>query len=142
MGVLLAVVSVILFSSFTLASRLGYSSSLAWPDLAALRFGIGGTVLLPVLLRRPRVAVSKRNAVALAFLGGLGFALLAYIGFSLAPAAHGAVLLHGTLPLSTFVILSATSRQGGLAYRPLGLAFTGLGVVLMAADSLAPARCN
>src|ERR1043166_5870568 len=101
-GISCAGLSVLLFSSFTLVSRLGFSSALAGPDLAALRFGIGGTLLLPVLLWSGLRGMSWRKAAALAWFGGLGFALLAYTGFSLAPAAHGAVLLHGTLPLFTY----------------------------------------
>ena len=89
-GAACASASVFLFSSFTLASRLGFSSSLTLPDLAALRFGVGGLVLLPVLLRHGFRRVEWRGALALAFFGGVGFALLAYAGFRLAPAAHGA----------------------------------------------------
>ena len=101
-GLACGLLSVLLFSSFTLVSRLGLSSRLQLVDLAALRFGIGGSLLLPALLRADLRSVTWRQATALALFGGLGFALLAYTGFSLAPAAHGAVLLHGTLPLFTF----------------------------------------
>jgi len=103
-GAAYAVASVLLFSGFTLASRLGLASSLAPPDLAALRFGIGGLLMVPVLRVYGWRGVRRRDAAALALSGGLGFALLAYSGFALAPAAHGAALLHGTLPLFTFAI--------------------------------------
>ncbi|MFY3742977.1 EamA family transporter [Anaeromyxobacter sp. Red801] len=140
-GVACAVLSVLLFSSFTLASRLGLSSSLRLPDLAALRFGIGGTLLLPLLLRGGRRA-TWRDAGALAFLGGLGFALLAYAGFSLAPAAHGAVLLHGTLPLFTSALVRATAERRRAGPRAAGLVLIGLGIALMAYDSLAVASAG
>lgn len=139
-GVALASLSVILFSSFTLASRLGFSSSFAWPDLAALRFGIGGLLLLPILLRARPLTVSWPAIAPLAFLGGVGFAGFAYAGFSLAPAAHGAVLLHGTLPLSTAAVLGLTGKHLHMPYRSLGLALIGAGVVLMASDSLSGTR--
>jgi drug/metabolite transporter (DMT)-like permease len=132
-GVACAVLSVLLFSSFTLVSRLGLSSSLAPPDLAALRFGIGGILLLPVLLRHGFRGVRARDAVALAALGGLGFALLAYAGFSLAPAAHGAVLLHGTLPLFSHVLARESRR------RRAGIVLIAAGIALMAYDSVARA---
>jgi drug/metabolite transporter (DMT)-like permease len=74
---------VLLFSSFTLVSRLGFSSSLTLPDLAALRFGIGGMLLLPALLRFGLSGVRWRDAGALALFGGLGFALSAYAGIAL-----------------------------------------------------------
>ena len=134
-GVACGVISVCLFSSFILASRLGFSSSLTLPDIAALRFGIGGMLLLPVLLRYGLSGVRWRDVVALTCFGGVGFALLAYTGFALAPAAHGAVLLHGTLPLFTFAILRVIPGRGAAQYRVAGLICIGLGVMLMAADS-------
>ena len=138
-GASCATLSVLLFASFTLASRLGFSSRLQLADLAALRFGIGGTLLFPALLRADLRRVAWRDAGALALFGGLGFALLAYAGFSLAPAAHGAVLLHGTLPLFTYVILRATAQGSGSAHRPAGLLLIAAGIALMAYDSLAGA---
>jgi drug/metabolite transporter (DMT)-like permease len=134
-GVLCGLLSVLLFSSFTLASRLGLSSSLTLPDIAALRFGIGGILLLPVLLRYGLAGVRWRDAALLAVLGGLGFALAAYAGFALAPAAHGAVLLHGTLPLTTLAIMHLLARQRRTAAQKLGTAIITGGVVLMAIDS-------
>lgn len=139
-GLSCGVGSVVLFSSFTLVSRLGLSSRLGLPDLAALRFGIGGTLLLPVLVRADLRAVAWRDAAALALLGGLGFALLAYAGFSLAPAAHGAVLLHGTLPLFTYGLLRATPHRSGPAPRTAGILLIAAGIALMAFDSLALVR--
>ena len=138
-GTLCAVLSVLLFSSFTLVSRLGLASALDVPDVAALRFGIGGALLLPVLVRHGGLrGVAWRDAVALACCGGFGFAMLAYVGFSLAPAAHGAVLLHGTLPLSTRAVLAASERR---AARPsLWLLVIAAGILVMAGDSLASAR--
>lgn len=138
-GILCAIMVVILFSSFTLVSRLGFSSSLTVLDLAALRFGIGGTLLIPVLLRYGLSGLRWRDAAAIAFLGGLGFALFAYAGFLLAPAAHGAVLLHGTLPLFTFAILRATGQQPPSRYRSTGVALIGTGILFMTWDSLSGA---
>lgn len=136
-GVLCGIGVVLLFSGFTLVSRLGFASSLKLMDIAALRFGIGGLVLLPVLLRYGFAGVRWYEAAALALSGGLGFALCAYTGFSLAPAAHGGVLLHGTLPLFTFamgwIFMSVTTS----GRRTLGLLAILLGILAMASDSLA-----
>src|SRR5262244_3205578 len=100
---------------FTPVSGLGLTTCLRLPDVAALRFGIGGTLLLPVLVRRGLAGVSWRRAAALACFGGVEFAPLAYAGFSLAPAAHGAVLLHGMLPLFTHAL---TRGGAGRALAP------------------------
>lgn len=141
-GIACAMLSVALFSSFTLVSRMGLASSLTTPDLAALRFGIGGIVLAPVLLRSGLHGITWRHAAALALLGGLGFALLAYTGFSLAPASHGAVLLHGTLPLFTFLLARANEGREQARRQPLGIAMIATGVALMACDSLITANVN
>ncbi|HSK41904.1 MAG TPA: DMT family transporter, partial [Arenibaculum sp.] len=139
-GILCGLGVVALFSGFTLVSRLGFSSSLTLPDIAALRFGIGGLLLLPIVLRHGLSGLSWRHAIALAFLGGLGFALFAYAGFSLAPAAHGAVLLHGTLPLFTFAITAAIPAaipgRKATPAKTLGVAMITAGIVVMALDSL------
>lgn len=139
-GMLCAFLVVLLFSSFTLISRLGLSaSSLAVPDVAALRFGIGALVLLPVLLRHGPPGGTWHRTATLGFLGGLGFALFAYTGFALAPASHGAVLLHGTLPLFTTGIVAATAAAPPDRRRLAGVALIGFGIVLTAADSFAEA---
>ncbi len=136
-GALYGLAVVFMFSGFTLVSRLGFASSMKPQDIALLRFAVGGLVMLPILLRHGMAQVRWRDAAALAFCGGLGFALLAYTGFSLAPSSHGAVLLHGTLPLFTFVLAWLTTAASLSRRRALGLAAILLGVVAMAWDSLA-----
>jgi len=135
-GLICAIAVVVLFSSFTIVSRLGVSSSLGALDLAALRFGVGGTVLLPILIRHGLTGLRWCDVTVLTVLGGLGFALAAYAGFSHAPAAHGAVLLHGTLPLFTGLMV-AIAAPGTIQRREwLGLTLIFAGVTMMAGDSL------
>jgi drug/metabolite transporter (DMT)-like permease len=136
-GIACGIVIVFLFSGFTLVSRLGFASSLKLIDIALLRFSIGGLLLLPVLLRRGFSGIRPRDAAALAFFGGLGFALCAYTGFMLAPASHGAVLLHGTLPLFTFLLAWRMSSVKVSAGRRAGLIAIALGILAMAWDSVA-----
>ena len=134
-GFLYGAVSVALFSGFALVSRAGLTASLKPWDLVVLRFGIGGLLLLPVLVRSGLPKIALRDAVALAFTGGLGFAACAYAGFALAPASHGAVLLHGTLPLSTYLL--ARARRGGASGQGIaGLPFIALGVAAMAWEGI------
>jgi drug/metabolite transporter (DMT)-like permease len=106
-----------------------------------LRFGIGGLLLAPVLIRRGLAGISRRDALALAFFGGWGFAFFAYTGFWLAPAAHGSVLLHGTVPVFTALLAgpASTSRR---APQVVGIVLIALGVAAMAYDSLSAARAT
>ena len=126
---------VALFSGFALISRMGSQTELHVHDLAMLRFGIGAVLLLPVFLRSRLAGLSIWQATKLAFFGGAGFALLAYAGLFLAPATHGAALLHGTLPLTTFIILAILAPHIADRRRLPGLILIGVGIGLMLADS-------
>ena len=135
-----AVAVVIIFSSFTLISRIGVRSTLAVPDVAALRFGIGGLLLLPVFLKRRMGNLALKQALWLTATGGLGFALSAYSGFALAPASHGAVFLHGAIPLCTAalagIMLAELPSRSGL----WGLGMILFGIGAMALDSISGAE--
>lgn len=136
-GLLCALAVIALFSSFTLVSRIGLSSSLSMMDIAALRFTVAGLVMLPVLVHFGWAGVRWRDAVPLALTGGLGFALLAYTGFSLAPASHAGVLLHGTLALTTFALTWLGTRATVRGWRAAGLLLILVGIVAMGWDSVA-----
>jgi len=130
---------VLLFAGFTLVSRWGFASALGLGDIAAIRFGVGGLLLLPVFLRHRLAGLALRRALVLALLGGLGFGLLAYTGFYLAPASHGAVLLHGTLPLFSFAAARFLLRNRVTGRRKLGLGLIAGGIAAMGYDSVASA---
>lgn len=125
-----------LFTSFILVSRLGMEQSLTVMDLAALRFGIGGLILAPVVLRHGLSGLAWWRAAILASVGGLIFAQLAYAGFLLAPASHGTAFLHGSLPLFTYLVLLALPGVRPDRRALPGVLAIALGVLLLAWDSL------
>lgn len=138
-GLTYAACSVFLFSSFTLFSRLGLTTGVRASDIAALRFGIGGLLLAPLLAQRGLAGIRSVDALVLAFCGGIGFVFFAYTGFRLAPAAHGSVLLHGTIPIFTDLFVGAVAivERGR---RTVGTVLIAIGVAAMAYDSLATAH--
>lgn len=138
-GIAYACCVVLLFSGFVVVSRLGFSTVLTLPDIAALRFAIGGLLLSPIVMMHGLSGLRVREAVALAVLGGLGFALFAYAGFALAPAAHGAVLLHGTLSLTTALLIWSYGKRPLHKGRITGLALSAAGIIGMAWDGFARA---
>src|SRR5690606_12710452 len=93
----------------------------------------------PILIRHGLSGLRLREAVALAVMGGLGFALFAYAGFVLAPAAHGSVLLHGTMSLTTALLILAFGGSIPGGGRMAGLALIVAGIVAMAWDGFANA---
>lgn len=89
-------------------TRLGVTTSLAAVDIAALRFGVAGVILLPILWRRG-LALDRLGWLgfaALALGGGAPFVLLVGAGLHFAPAAHAGALFPGVMPL--FVALLAS----------------------------------
>lgn len=126
---------VLFWSGFNIVSRLGGRSALTPFDLAAMRFGISAFLLLPVFLRRPR-AIAWPRLLVLGGFGGLGYGLLIYSGFSLAPASHAGVIVNGGIPFAT-----ALFAWPLLGFRPkrgvvVAFALTGLGIALIAYQSL------
>ncbi len=104
LGLAAALATVVLWSGFILLSRFGVSHDLAPIDLAALRFAVSGLVMAPVLAHVGLGGLGLARALFLAATGGLGFALFAYHGFLFAPAAHGGILMPGSLPLFTALL--------------------------------------
>lgn len=125
-----------ILASFTLASRLAYASALMPQDLLAIRFATSGLLLLPFALQRGAKALLRRDSLKLAFAGGIGFATPAFAGLALVPASHGGALLHGALPLFTFLIGLALGRTLSDARRTTGAVFVLLALGIIAWDSL------
>lgn len=134
-GFLAAAIVVGFWSGFNIVSRLGGRSALTPYDLAAIRFGISGTVLLPVFLWGRR-SLTALQVLVLAVLGGLGYGLFIYSGFALAPASHAGTLVNGGIPFSTALIswLVLGHRPGGRAL--WSLLVVGLGIAAIGMQSL------
>ncbi len=76
-----------------------------------------------------------RQTLMLGVFGGL-FSPLAYTAFFFAPAAHGAVLMPGTLPLSTALVAAIILGERFTRQRALGLALIACGGLLVGGLSL------
>ena len=76
------------------------------------------------------------QACAITLTAGFGFPLFAYGGFSYAPAAHGAVLLPGVLPLFTTVLAIMILKERFTLIRGLSLALIAAGIGFMTMDTL------
>lgn len=104
-GYLCIIFTMCVWGSFSLLSRLtAYLAISVW-DIIALRFGIATLILLPIVITRREFRVLwQPKALVLALLGGVGYSSLVYSAFSLAPVAHGAVLLNGMIPVATALL--------------------------------------
>ena len=134
-GYLAAATVVVFWSGFNIVSRLGGRSVLTPYDLAALRFAVSALLLLPFLLRL-RFAATLMQLAILSACGGLGYALLVYWGFSLAPAAHAGILVNGGIPFATVLVAWLALGVRPAARTLLALALAGLGIALISYESL------
>jgi drug/metabolite transporter (DMT)-like permease len=129
-GYLAALIVVCCWSGFNIVSRLGGKSELTPFDMAALRFGVAGLVMSPLFIRVMRDIDRSRfvQYLAVACFGSLGYALLAYTGFSFAPAAHAGVLVNGGIPFATALIawLFLGHKPQGRAVLALSIALAGI----------------
>ena len=135
-GLIAVAIVVCVWSGFIVISRMGASGVLLPTDLAALRYGVSGLFMLPVVLRIGLGGLTIGQIAVLTASAGFGFPLFAYSGFSLAPAAHGAVLLPGVLPLFTAVLAVAILGERMSWRRGLSLVAISTGIAFIAFDAV------
>lgn len=135
-GLACAFLTIITWSGFILLSRHAAREALTPYDLAALRFGVALVCLLPFLRPMGLFRLAPARGVAIALTAGIGFTLFAVGGLALAPAAHGGVLMPGTLPLWTAILamLVLGERLGRPRLWALALILAGVGCMM--AESL------
>src|SRR6266851_5109218 len=130
-GALYALAAVGIWAAWIVVARLGITTSLSPWDIAALRFGVAGLLLLPVLLRKglalDRVGWSGLTALALG--GGAPMVLLANAGLLFAPAAHAGALFPGVTPLMVAILAAAILREAFTSQKKIGCILIVMGVI-------------
>jgi drug/metabolite transporter (DMT)-like permease len=133
-GLIAAFFAICIWAGFILVSRYGGKGLLTGWDVTALRFGVGSLIALFFL---PRVTLPPYKVILLfSAFGGIGYSVVVYAGFRMAPAAHAAVLLPGALPFSTAVIAWLWLRHKPSPAQRIALLLVFIGIALTAADTL------
>jgi drug/metabolite transporter (DMT)-like permease len=112
-GALCGLGAVCIWSGWIVVARLGLRTSMTPWDIAALRFGIGGLLLLPYLWRK---------GLAIEHLGWTGFAaivvgcgapmvLLVNAGLLFAPAVDAGALFSGVVPMMVALLAAAILHE-------------------------------
>jgi drug/metabolite transporter (DMT)-like permease len=134
-GWLCAAFVLLIWLAFQISGRLSVRQALTPWDVAGLRY-LGALVgVLPLLWRRGLPRLPPFRAAVLVALSAFGFPLGAYVGFSLAPVAQGAVILFGALPIATALLGAALFGMRVPGAQMAALPVIAAGILLTAAQS-------
>jgi drug/metabolite transporter (DMT)-like permease len=122
-----------IWASWSVITRLAVTTSLdAW-DIVALRFGVAGLLLSPVLVQRG-LARDRLGWLGLAvIIAGTGapYALVAAFGLRFAPAYDGGALNPGCMPLFVALIAALVLGERLSSARKLGLLLISAGALIV-----------
>ena len=134
-GLLYGLAAVAIWTGFILVSRAGALSPLHMTDLVAVRFATALAVLSPLVWRLRRHWCRPRMFL-LGTVGGLAYTLAVYAGFERAPASHAALLVPGLMPVVIAALASLLLREKNAPAVWLGIAVSGIGILVLMAESL------
>jgi drug/metabolite transporter (DMT)-like permease len=132
-GALYGLSAVSIWATFIVVSRLGVRTSLTPWDVAAIRFGTAGVLLLPYLMKKG-FAVDRLGWMGVAAISvgcGAPMVLLVNAGLLFAPAAHGGALFPGVMPLMVAILASIVLKEALSPQKNVGLVLIVLGAVVI-----------
>ena len=140
-GPLLALLTVLTWSTYSLASSAAAAQGLRPWDMTLLRFGGGALLVLPFLLRRGRLhdldGLGWRRGAGLALAGGPLFGLVVYSAFALAPLAHATVFPPACVMVTVLALSALLLGERPARFQLGGCALLALGLLALAYDGLA-----
>ncbi len=133
------VAAMLLYAGQFVVSRWSFQRTLTPWDLAALRFGVAGALLLPLVLRHGFVdaaGVGWGRGAVLCVAAGAPYTLIMYAGLAVAPAAHGAVIIPGATPVVSMLLVWLWLAERPGAARLVGLAVIVVGLLFVSAPGM------
>ena len=135
-GFAAAVVVVLIWAAYPVATRAGVTGPFAPEDLMLLRFGVGALLFLPWVVLHLRAI--RRDAwvrgVPLAVFQGAGMAALVICGLQFAPANHAAALGPGVAPAWVVLLGFLLFSKRPSIRMIIGAALCASGVAMLAAS--------
>ncbi len=135
-GAVSGLAAVSIWASWGVITRLAVTTSLSAWDIVALRFGVAGLLLAPIVVRQG-LARDRLGSVGLAVLiagNGAPYALVAATGLQFAPAYDQGALNPGCMPLLVALIATVTLREKLSVTRRMGLSLMLAGAAIIVAS--------
>jgi drug/metabolite transporter (DMT)-like permease len=132
-GAVCGFAAVSIWASWSVITRLAVTTSLdAW-DIVALRFGVAGVLMAPILVQRglARDHLGWRGLAVLIAGTGAPYALVAAVGLRFAPASDGGALNPGCMPLFVALIAALGLGEKLSTARKLGLLLISAGALIV-----------
>ena len=96
-AILCGMLAAIIWGIWPIVSHLGISQALTVFDVTALRVGVAGMILLPLVWRRGVIGVGWLGAAVMAFGAGAPYVLVAVGGLTFAPAGHAGIIIPSSM---------------------------------------------
>jgi drug/metabolite transporter (DMT)-like permease len=127
-GALYGLAAVSIWSGWIVVARLGLQTSLTPWDIAVLRFGVAGLLLLPYILNKG-LALKRLGWIGLSAIvvGGGAPVLVANAGLQFAPAAHAGALFPGVMPLAVAILATLILHEPFTDAKKIGFVLILLG---------------
>ncbi len=138
-GLALGVTAALIWGSYLAMARAGISTGFSAPDIAFIRSGVAGLIMLPWLLRHDplRMAgIGWQRSIVLAALAGPLFVLIGAGGYKFAPLAHGAVLQPAALTIGAMIAATLVFGERLTMARIFGIATILCGLAFIAGPGL------
>lgn len=133
-GFICALGAISIWAGWMAITRLGVTTSLSVYDITMLRFGVAGTLLLPIVIKKG-LGIKKLGILKFTVLicgAGVPYSLIASSGLVYAPAAHAGALIPGVMPLFVALLTAIFLKETFTKKRLLGygLILSGLLVII------------
>ncbi len=138
LGLLAALMMVFVWSGYFLSLRAGAVTPVSTYEIALLRFGLPGLILLPVFIRHFKAIcqVPRLYLIGMLVGGGLPFFWLGAMGMQVGQVAEGSTLIPGVAPLFVTMMAVLVFNQPLSGWRLGGLLLIFAGVVAFIGNSV------
>ncbi len=138
-GIALGITAALIWGSYLALARAGISAGLTASDIAFIRYGVAGTIMLPWLVANGIHScggVGWTRGSVLALLVGPLFILIGVGGYAFAPLAHGAVLQPAALTIGSMALATLVLSDHPSPARVIGAGIMLGGLVVIAGPGL------